>query len=47
MGYLEFLHLNMNARLVLTDSGGLQEETHGAGDSMHHLAPQYREVHHL
>ena len=27
MGYLEFLHLNMNARLVLTDSGGLQEET--------------------
>lgn len=27
MGYLEFLHLNMGARLVLTDSGGLQEET--------------------
>jgi len=27
LGYLEFLHLNMNARLVLTDSGGLQEET--------------------
>lgn len=27
MGYLEFLHLNMNARMVLTDSGGLQEET--------------------
>lgn len=27
MGYLEFLHLNMHARLVLTDSGGLQEET--------------------
>ncbi len=26
MGYLEFLHLNMNAQLVLTDSGGLQEE---------------------
>jgi UDP-N-acetylglucosamine 2-epimerase (non-hydrolysing) len=25
LGYLEFLHLNMNARLVLTDSGGLQE----------------------
>ena len=25
--YLEFLHLNMNARMVLTDSGGLQEET--------------------
>lgn len=27
LGYLEFLHLNMAARLVLTDSGGLQEET--------------------
>ncbi len=27
LGYLEFLHLNMNARMVLTDSGGLQEET--------------------
>ena len=27
LGYLEFLHLNMGARLVMTDSGGLQEET--------------------
>ena len=27
LGYIEFLNLNMNARLVLTDSGGLQEET--------------------
>lgn len=27
LGYLEFLHLNMNAKLVITDSGGLQEET--------------------
>lgn len=27
LGYLEFLHLNMNAGMVLTDSGGLQEET--------------------
>jgi UDP-N-acetylglucosamine 2-epimerase (non-hydrolysing) len=27
LGYLDFLHLTMNARLVLTDSGGLQEET--------------------
>ena len=24
---MEFLHLNMNAKMVLTDSGGLQEET--------------------
>jgi UDP-N-acetylglucosamine 2-epimerase (non-hydrolysing) len=27
LGYLEFLHLNMNAMMVFTDSGGLQEET--------------------
>jgi UDP-N-acetylglucosamine 2-epimerase (non-hydrolysing) len=27
LGYLEFLNLNMHAKLVLTDSGGLQEET--------------------
>lgn len=27
LGYLEFLHLNMQARMCLTDSGGLQEET--------------------
>jgi len=25
--YIELLHLNMNARMVLTDSGGIQEET--------------------
>jgi UDP-N-acetylglucosamine 2-epimerase (non-hydrolysing) len=27
LGYVDFLHLNMHARMVLTDSGGLQEET--------------------
>ncbi len=27
LSYLEFLHLTMSARIVLTDSGGLQEET--------------------
>lgn len=27
LGYLEFLHLNMNARMIFTDSGGLQEES--------------------
>jgi len=26
-GYLDFVHLTMNARMVLTDSGGIQEET--------------------
>lgn len=26
LGYLELLHLNQNARMVITDSGGLQEE---------------------
>jgi UDP-N-acetylglucosamine 2-epimerase (non-hydrolysing) len=27
LGYLDFLNLNMNAKFVITDSGGLQEET--------------------
>ena len=27
LGYLDFLQLNMNAKMALTDSGGLQEET--------------------
>lgn len=27
LGYLDFLNLTMNARFVLTDSGGIQEET--------------------
>ena len=27
LGYLELLHLNMHASMVVTDSGGLQEET--------------------
>jgi UDP-N-acetylglucosamine 2-epimerase (non-hydrolysing) len=27
LGYLTFLHLNMHAKMVLTDSGGIQEET--------------------
>lgn len=31
MGYLDFLSLTSNARLVITDSGGLQEETTALG----------------
>ncbi|UCF67562.1 MAG: UDP-N-acetylglucosamine 2-epimerase (non-hydrolyzing) [Acidobacteriota bacterium] len=31
IGYLEFLHLMAEARLVLTDSGGIQEETTALG----------------
>ena len=31
LGYLEFLRLLMDARLVLTDSGGIQEETTALG----------------
>lgn len=27
LGYIDFLHLNMYAKMVLTDSGGIQEET--------------------
>lgn len=31
LGYLEFLHLNQHSRMVMTDSGGLQEETTALG----------------
>src|ERR1700686_3287754 len=31
LGYLEFIHLLSSARLVLTDSGGIQEETTALG----------------
>jgi UDP-N-acetylglucosamine 2-epimerase (non-hydrolysing) len=31
LGYLEFLNLMANARLVLTDSGGIREETNILG----------------
>ena len=31
MGYIDFLSLTSNARIVLTDSGGLQEESTALG----------------
>jgi UDP-N-acetylglucosamine 2-epimerase (non-hydrolysing) len=31
LGYLDFLNLQMNAKLVMTDSGGVQEETTALG----------------
>jgi UDP-N-acetylglucosamine 2-epimerase (non-hydrolysing) len=31
LGYLDFLHLNVHAKMVITDSGGLQEETTALG----------------
>lgn len=31
VGYLDFLHLQMNSKLVMTDSGGVQEETTALG----------------
>ncbi|HYK22393.1 MAG TPA: UDP-N-acetylglucosamine 2-epimerase, partial [Pyrinomonadaceae bacterium] len=31
LGYLDFLNLSSNARVVLTDSGGIQEETTALG----------------
>ena len=31
MGYLDFMHLMLRSRLVLTDSGGIQEETTAIG----------------
>lgn len=41
LGYLEFLSLSSRARLVLTDSGGLQEESTALGIP-YHAAREYR-----
>ena len=42
VGFLEFLQLESNARLVLTDSGGVQEETCILGVPCVTLREQYR-----
>ena len=38
LGYLDFLGLQAEARFVLTDSGGVQEETSALGDPLLHAA---------
>ncbi len=42
LGYLDFLHLMSHAKVVLTDSGGIQEETTILARSLHHAARKYR-----
>jgi UDP-N-acetylglucosamine 2-epimerase (non-hydrolysing) len=42
VGYLDFLHLMSESSLVLTDSGGIQEETTRFRHSLPHSAREYR-----
>ncbi len=42
VSYLDFLSLEADAAAVLTDSGGIQEETHLPGGSLLHPARQHR-----
>jgi UDP-N-acetylglucosamine 2-epimerase len=42
VGFLEFLQLESNARLVLTDSGGVQEETCILGRALRHPPGEHR-----
>ena len=44
--YLDFVQLMDEARCVLTDSGGVQEETTALGDSVPDPSEQYRAAHH-
>ena len=41
LGYLDFLRLMADAKLVLTDSGGIQEETTALGTSMPYTAREH------
>ena len=40
--YMEFLNLWKDAAVVLTDSGGLQEENHRARRTLHHDSREHR-----
>ena len=44
LGFLEFLQLEANARLALTDSGGVQEETCILGELSRDAAGEHGEA---
>ena len=46
VGYLDFLSLQADAAAVLTDSGGVQEETTYLGGALLHVARQHRAAGH-
>jgi len=47
LGYLDFLALTADARLVMTDSGGIQEETTALGRPLPDDAREHRAARHL
>ena len=42
VGYLDFLSLQSGAGAVVTDSGGVQEETSALGVALLHVPPEHR-----
>jgi UDP-N-acetylglucosamine 2-epimerase (non-hydrolysing) len=46
LGYVDFMALTAHAALVVTDSGGIQEETSVPGDPLPHRPPQHRAPRH-
>ena len=45
LGYLEFLALQKNAALVVTDLGGMQEESTYFGNSLSYFKGKHRTLH--